>query len=70
MENIVEKFTEIEQEVGEIAKSAWEIEVEKGKLEAIEANAIKMLEHGISIELVENITGLSIKRIKELQSRI
>jgi len=70
METIVEKFTEIEQEVGEIAKSAWEIEVEKGKLEAIEANAIKMLEHGISIELVENITGLSLKRIKELQSRI
>ena len=69
METIIEKFAEIEKEVGQIAKSAWEIEFEKGIEKGIEKNVIKMLEFGIEISMIENITGLSIKRINELQKQ-
>ena len=85
METIINNFTKIKKSVGLIAKSAWEKEqekweeigekkfekgIEKGIEREKEENAIKMLKRNFEIILIQDITGLSIERINELQSEL
>ena len=85
METIVNNFTEIEKTAGVVAKSAWEKErdkweekskfgykkgIEKGIEKEKEKNAIQMLKRNFEIVLIQDITGLSIKRIKKIQKEL
>ncbi len=79
METIVNNFTEIEKEAGKIAKSGYEKAIEKGIERGIkrgvekgvfkekEQNAIKMLKRNYALIAIQDITGLSLKRINELK---
>jgi hypothetical protein len=67
MEDIVNNFEKIEKQAGEVAKSAWEKEFEKGIEKGKIEDAKKMLELDIDINLIQEITGLSKEEINKLK---
>ena len=70
MKTIVKNFTKIEKAAGEIAKSGYEKAVEQGIEQRNEENAIKMLKRNFDIVSIQDITGLSIKRLNELKENL
>ncbi len=70
MKTIVKNFTKIEKQAGKIAKSAWEKEVEKGRIEVKVDVALRMLKLNFDIITIQQITGLPIEQIKELKENI
>ncbi len=64
------KEMRIEKQAGEIVKSAWEKEFEKGIKKGKIDDAIRMLELGFDIETIHQITYLSIERIRTLKSKV
>ena len=67
MENIVQNFESIEKQAGNIAKSAWEIEFEKGRIEGKIETANEMLKHDLDIQFIQQITGLTLEQIEKLK---
>ena len=74
MEDIVNNFEKIEKQAGEVAKSAWEIEfekgIEKGKIEGKIETAIEMLKYGLDIQFIQQITGLTLEQIEKLKEEL
>ncbi len=53
MKTIVKNFSKIKKEAGNIAKSAWEKEFEKGIEKGIKQNAIKMLKLNLEVDFIQ-----------------
>jgi predicted transposase/invertase (TIGR01784 family) len=70
MENIVQNFESIEKQAGNIAKSAWEIEFEKGIKKGIEKTAKELLNLGFDINVIMQATGLTLEQIEKLKEEL